>query len=112
MLRFLDILDVDKKLPAGLLKQEGGTHADEGETSMMLYIAPETVDMIKAVKDFDPRPNSEGLTHNPEGKGHYSPTGIWENPTLAGRKKGEIIVEATIKEVIKQVQRLIALKID
>jgi creatinine amidohydrolase len=55
-LHFLNILEVDKKLPAGLLHQEGGTHADEGETSMMLEIAPATVDMSKAVKDFDARP--------------------------------------------------------
>ncbi len=112
VLRFLDILEVDKKLPAGILKQEGGTHADEGETSMMLYIAPETVDMSKAVKDFDSRPNRRGLTRDPEGKGHYSPTGIWGDPTLASREKGKIIVEATIKEIIRQVNELIALKIE
>jgi len=79
---------------------------------MMLYIAPETVEMSKAVKDFDPRPNRRGLTRNPEGKGHFSPTGIWGDPTLASREKGEIIVEATIKEIIKQIQELIALKVD
>ena len=112
ILRFLDILEVDKKLPEGILEQEGGTHADEGETSMMLYIAPETVDMTKAVKDFDSRPNRRGLTRDPEGRGHYSPTGIWGDPTLASREKGKLIVEATIKEIIRQVEELIALKID
>ena len=112
VLRFLDILEVDKKLPSGILEQEGGTHADEGETSMMLYIAPETVDMSKAVKDFDSRPNRRGLTRDPEGKGHYSPTGIWGDPTLASREKGKMIVEATIQEIVKQVNALIALKIE
>ena len=90
-LRYLNILEVDKSLPEGILKQEGGTHADEGETSMMLYIAPETVNMKKAVKDYDPRPNRPGLSRDPEGKGSYSPTGIWGDPTLASREKGKII---------------------
>ncbi|MGD9346781.1 MAG: creatininase family protein [Candidatus Aminicenantes bacterium] len=109
ILRYFDILEADKKIPAGYLKQEGGTHADEGETSMMLYISPETVDMNKAVKDYDPRPNRRGLTRDPEGSGHYSPTGIWGDPTLATREKGEIIVETTVKEIVREVQALIDL---
>ncbi|MCP2620338.1 creatininase family protein [Candidatus Aminicenantes bacterium AC-334-K16] len=112
ILKYLDILAVDKKLPQGLLKQEGGTHADEGETSMMLYIAPETVDMSKAVKDYDPRPGRRGLTRNPQGKGHYSPTGIWGDPTLATREKGKIIVEATIDQAVEEIKELISLKLE
>lgn len=111
-LRFLDILSVDSTLPQGYLKQEGGTHADEGETSMMLYIAPETVDMSRAVKDYDPRPNRKGLTRDPDGRGHYSPTGIWGDPTLATREKGRVIVEHTVREIIKQVRELIDLKLE
>ena len=109
-LRYLNILEVDKQLPSDLLKQEGGTHADESETSMMLVIAPETVDMAKAVKDFDPRPGRRGLTRNPEGTGNYSRTGIFGNPTLATKEKGKVIVEATVKEIVRQVRELIALK--
>ncbi len=112
VLRYLNILEADKKIPSGYLKQEGGTHADEGETSMMLYISPESVDMGKAVKDYDARPNRRGLTRDPEGSGHYSPTGIWGDPTLATRDKGEIIVEITVKEIIKEIQDLIDLKIE
>lgn len=110
ILHYLNILQVDQQLPEGILEQEGGTHADEGETSMMLYIAPETVDMKKAVKDYDPRPNRPGLSRDPKGKGSYSPTGIWGDPTLATKEKGRIIVEATIKEIIKQINALIELK--
>ena len=109
-LRSLNILEVDDKLPAGLLKQEGGTHADESETSMMLYIAPETVDMSKAAKDFDPRPGRRGLTRDPLGKGNYSPTGVYGDPTLATKEKGRVIVEATVAEIVRQVRELIALK--
>ncbi len=112
VMRYLNILEVDKKLPPGLLQQEGGTHADEGETSMMLYMAPETVDMSKAVKDFDSRPHRRGLTRDPEGQGHYSPTGIWGDPTLATKEKGKIIVETTIKEIVKQIKELDALQLE
>ncbi len=109
-LRFLNILEVDRNLPAGLLRQEGGTHADEGETSMMLEVAPETVDMSKAVKDFDPRPGRRGLTRKPDGAGNYSRSGVYGDPTLATKEKGRIIVEATVGEVVRQVRELIALK--
>jgi len=112
ILHYLNILEVDESLPSDLLKQEGGTHADEGETSMMLYIALEIVDISKAIKDFDSRPNRRGLTRDPNGEGHYSPTGIWGDPTLATKKKGKIIVEATVSEIIRQVKELIALNID
>jgi creatinine amidohydrolase len=109
ILKFLDILEVDKKLPEGLLRQEGGTHADEGETSMMLYIAPETVDMSKAVKEYDSRPGRRGLTRDRAGAGHFSATGIYGDPTLATKEKGRIIVEATVREIVKQVKELMLL---
>jgi len=109
-MRYLNLLETDKKLPPGLLKQEGGTHADEGETSMMLYIAPDLVDMSKAVRDYDARPNRKGLTRDPNGSGTYSPTGIWGDPTLASREKGRVIVETTVSEIINQVKELIAWK--
>jgi len=112
LLEYLNILEVDKGLPSGLMEQEGGTHADEGETSMMLYIAPETVDMSKAVKDYDSRPNRRGLTRDPAGEEHYSPTGIWGDPTLATREKGRIIVEKTVDIIVEQVNKLIALKLE
>ena len=38
-------------LPSDLLAQSYGSHADEAETSLMLHIAPEVVDMSKAVDD-------------------------------------------------------------
>jgi creatinine amidohydrolase len=110
LMRYLDLRETDKKLPPDLIKQAGGTHADEGETSMMLYIAPEKVDMTKAVKDYDARPNRKGLTRKPEGAGVFSPTGIWGDPTLATREKGRVIVETTVEEIVKQIAELRAIK--
>lgn len=110
VLRSLNVLEVDKALPEGLLKQEGGTHADENETSMMLYIAPRLVDMSKAVKDYDPRPGRRGLTRDRNGAGSFSPSGVYGDPTLATREKGEVIVEATVREIVRQVRELVSLK--
>ena len=110
-MRYLNLLETDKKIPAGLLEQEGGTHADEAETSMMLYIAPELVDMSKAVKDYDARPGRKGLTRDPKGSGVYSPTGIWGDPTLATREKGRVIVETTVREIVRQLKELVTLEI-
>ena len=110
-MRYLNLTEVDKTLPPGLLKQEGGTHADEAETSMMLYIAPDLVDMSKAVKDFDARPGRKGLTRDPKGTGTYSPTGIWGDPTLATKEKGRVILEKTVEEIVRQVRELISLNL-
>lgn len=87
------------------LRQSGGTHADEIETSMMLYIAPETVRMNKAVRDLTPD-QPGGLTRDPNGKGTYSPTGAWGDPTLATREKGQAVVESLVTTILKDINDL------
>jgi creatinine amidohydrolase len=88
-----------------VLQQEGGTHADEGETSMMLVIAPETVDMSRAVKDYrEDRPG--GLTRDPNGPGTYSPTGIWGDATLATREKGQVLVDGLTQAMLRDIEEL------
>ena len=72
---------------------------------MMLYIAPESVDMRKAVKDYSG--NAPGpLTRQKGGAGVYSPTGTWGDPTLATRAKGEVVVEALVAGVLDDLARL------
>jgi creatinine amidohydrolase len=87
-----------------LAQQEGGTHADEIETSIMLYIAPGSVDMARAVKDY--HPGRGPLTRNPDGPGVYSPTGSWGDPTLATRDKGARLVQALVDALVEDVERL------
>src|SRR5580658_3620144 len=48
LLRSTDIGAALEPVAKAISKQEGGTHADELETSMMLVIAPASVDMTKA----------------------------------------------------------------
>lgn len=101
-LRYTDILALFGPIEREVAEQEGGTHADEIETSMMLVIAPDRVDMTKAVKDFDPK-DAPGLTRDPNGKAKYSPTGTYGDPTLASRAKGERIVEAFFAKLLEEV---------
>jgi creatinine amidohydrolase len=72
---------------------------------MMLFIAPATVDMSKAIKDYHPSAKP-GLTRDPKGNGCYSASGIYGDATLATRQKGEIMVRAIIGGILKEIQEL------
>ncbi|MES1257249.1 MAG: creatininase family protein [Acidobacteriota bacterium] len=86
-------------------RQDGGTHADEIETSMMLFIDPGSVDMSKAVKDFHPSPRG-GLTRDPKKPGSYSATGVYGDATLATRAKGEAMVHAILATIMQDIEVL------
>jgi creatinine amidohydrolase len=104
-LRYTDILKVGEAAEKQVKQEEGGTHADEIETSMMLYIAPSTVDMKKAVKDYHPS-GKGGLSRDPNGNGDYSASGVFGDATLATRKKGEIMVHAIVDGILKEIENL------
>jgi creatinine amidohydrolase len=102
-MQFTDILTVAADVEKKLSTQQEGTHADETETSAMLYIAPEVVKMPKAVKDYRrlrdqwPRVGETG----PE-----AATGVYGDPTLATRAKGEAIVEAMVAGILREIEAL------
>lgn len=105
LLHYTDLLTVLGPVEKAIGKQEGGTHADEIETSMMLYMAPETVDMKKAAKDYHPS-EERGLTRDPKGKGSYSATGIYGDATLATREKGRVLTTALVAAILKEIEDL------
>lgn len=94
LLRFTKLDDL-APIEREVCQQEVGTHADEVETSMMLVIAPKTVDMSKAVKDCSPK-GTGGLSRDPASGKTYSPSGVWGDATLATREKGERFVAALV----------------
>jgi creatinine amidohydrolase len=104
LLRYTDILAVAADTVRSVEEQEGGTHADEIETSVMLYIAPESVDMTRAVRDY--HPGKGRLTRTPGGTGVYSPTGIYGDATLAARAKGRAVVEAMVDGILRDIESL------
>jgi creatinine amidohydrolase len=70
---------------------------------MMLVIAPETVDMKKAVKEYH-GPNTGPLTRRPDAGGTYSPSGIFGDATLATREKGQIMCDALVDALVRDVE--------
>jgi len=84
--------------------QEGGTHADESETSMLLYIEPSAVDMKKAGKDY--QPGKGPLSRTPGPNVVYSKSGVWGDPTLATREKGERLWKALVGGIVRDVAEL------
>jgi len=104
LLRYTDISKAAGPAIAEVSEQEGGTHADEIETSMILYIDPRSVQMAKAARDYHPGPGP--LRRQPHSKGAYSPTGIYGDATLASREKGEKVVEALIEAILGDIEDL------
>ncbi|MES2178292.1 MAG: creatininase family protein [Gemmatimonadota bacterium] len=89
-------------------KQPGGTHADEMETSMLLYMYPQFVDMTKAANDY--HPGAGGLARDSamsvrDGK-TWSRTGIYGDATLATREKGRQYVEAHLLDILESIEAL------
>lgn len=103
--RYTNVIEALGPIEREVAEQEGGTHADEIETSIMLVLAPDRVDMTKAVKDFSNQ-GSGGLTRNPAGPGTFSPTGSWGDPTLATREKGRRVVEAFVRALVLDIEEL------
>jgi len=105
LLRYTDLRKILAPLAARISAQAGGGHADEIETSMMLVIAPRTVRMKAALKDY--ARGTGPLTRDPKNKaGVYSASGIWGDPTLATRRKGKLLVEALVKGIKEELREL------
>ena len=104
-LTFTNVLQVGAAAEATVRQQARGTHADEIETSMMLYMYPERVDMSRAVKDDAPQ-GTGGLSRVPGTAKTYSPSGVWGDATLATREKGRIVVEAMVAGMLQEIESL------
>ncbi|MCA9736907.1 MAG: creatininase family protein [Gemmatimonadota bacterium] len=81
-----------------IAEQTAGGHADELETSIHLFLQPDLVHMDRAVQDYGdltPRgyPGYEpGLFSRDPDDPEYSETGLFGDPTLATREKGERVL--------------------
>jgi creatinine amidohydrolase len=106
LLRFTDFETRVATTGRPVSQQEGGNHADEIETSMMLYIDPSSVDMTKAVKEFTPSASTARLTRQRGRPGAYSASGIFGDPTLATREKGRVVVEGLVTGILDDIRAL------
>jgi creatinine amidohydrolase len=100
---FLELDAALRKLPADLLQQQYGSHADEHETSLMLHIAPQVVDMSRAVDD---GAEGQGRLTRTQGQGTFSASGVYGQPTLASADKGRVIAELLLRHCLDQINRL------
>jgi len=103
LLRYTDYLEVSAEATKRVEKQLRGTHADEIETSMMLYIDPSRVNMSLAVRDDNPNVPGAPLSRKNDGKGVYSASGVWGDATLATHEKGRTVVEAMAKGILNDI---------
>ena len=76
-------------------------HADEIETSLMLYLKPDLVDMQKAVDEMPERETFETSTSKRPTK-----SGVFGKPSLASRQKGKKIFERMVSEIVKFIASL------
>lgn len=87
-----------------LAQQPHGSHADELETSLMLALAPDLVDMARAeaspaIVKTTPGP----LTLSDPNSPNYSRSGSYGDPTLATAAKGAMLLAAMLEDLNEQV---------
>lgn len=99
LLRFTDARGRLDATIRSLQRQPFGAHADEIETSMMLFVDPSAVDMPRAVRELGAESIPFMLSRRDSGRATYSPGGVWGDPTLATREKGAVLVEALLRAV-------------
>jgi creatinine amidohydrolase len=108
LMRFSDLTHVGKATEDRIREETYGTHADEIETSMLLYLDPDSVRMDRARAD-GRQEKSGPLTRDPNrADGHYSPSGVFGDPTLATWEKGRQMVEAIVSDIVAEIDALSA----
>ena len=92
-----------------LAEQGHGSHADELETSLMLALAPDLVDMTRAEASPDLKQTMAGaLTPLDPDSPNYSRSGSYGDPTRATSAKGEALLAAMLDDLHEQAAAFIA----
>lgn len=94
LLHFTDLTVPGPVKAALAARQLRGSHADLVETSVMLAIAPDVVDMRLAVADMQ-RDAPGGLVRDATRPGVWSASGVWGDPTGATAEAGAAVVAET-----------------
>ena len=89
-----------------LLEQKRGGHADEGETSIHLYLQPDLVQMEKAVTDYGGEPKGypgyrPGGFERDKSDPQFSLTGVYGDPTLATAEKGKKFIDGMTEKFLE-----------
>ena len=81
-------------------------HADEVETSMMLALAPELVQMDKAAPEYPEFPELFGT--GPIGLDSFNHSGVFGDPRPATAEKGETLIAGIAEESVKLIRLFLA----
>lgn len=93
---------------ARLSEQNYGSHADEPETSLMLALAPDLVDMARTEASPAAKCDVAGsLTRSNLVSPNYSRSGSYGDPTLATSAKGEILLGAMIEDLNEEMMAFV-----
>ena len=98
-----------RRAAAEIAEQSHGSHADELETSVMLALAPDLVDMARAAASpILKQPSPGPLTSTDTASPNYSRSGSFGDPTLATPAKGEILLAAMLDDLTGTMQAFLA----
>ncbi len=96
---------IGHRASARVLEQSRGGHSCEWETSLMLHVRPDLVEMDKAEEEYNPV-----LHHTVEEGGIYvghhmvTKSGVNGNPLLANEEKGKVILEDMVNDLVTFVE--------
>lgn len=97
----LSVLDIGSTAWKGILESPRDSHAGEAETSLMLYLSPQSVEGT-APEEYPSFPKHI-LVRN---KMAFWPGGVWGNPTLASAEKGKLLLDRSVDALVELVQKL------
>lgn len=92
--------DLESAESERVYEQERGGHADEGETSIILHLRPDLVQMDRAVTDYRESGGPQ-IGYSP---GHFdreTESGVYGDPTLAEGDKGAIILDVMTRRFLQ-----------
>lgn len=104
-LEYTDLRCAGAAARASIEQQPRGTHADEIETSVMMYIAPEVVRLHLAQPELAEERPGPLRRDSTSATGVFSATGSWGDPTLATEEKGRLVTEAIVADIVAFLRR-------
>jgi len=96
--------DLETKEAEQYYDQKRGGHADEGETSIMLHLRPDLVDMNKAAQSYR-ADKTQKIGYTPGKFIREKENGVFGDPTLATAEKGRKILKVMTDNWLKALQQ-------
>ncbi|MBP1581636.1 MAG: creatininase family protein [Oscillospiraceae bacterium] len=106
-----DCTGIGREAEAAVCQQPKGGHGDEAETSIMLNIRPDLVQMDKTTEEYSsafPYSKGKGFEKIYFPNRMCTPCGTNGNSTLASKEKGEAILQAQVEDLVNFLNEFIA----